>query len=71
MTWRMCWRGECAPCQFRELLETSDVITLHVDGKTQNQDLFGEDEFRAMKDGACLINLSRGFVVDHERWPGI
>jgi D-3-phosphoglycerate dehydrogenase / 2-oxoglutarate reductase len=51
---------------FRELLETSDVITLHVDGKVQNQDLFGEDEIRAMKDGACLINLSRGFVVDHE-----
>jgi D-3-phosphoglycerate dehydrogenase len=50
---------------FRELLEISDVITLHVDGKTQNQDLFSEDEFRAMKDGACLINLSRGFVVDH------
>jgi D-3-phosphoglycerate dehydrogenase / 2-oxoglutarate reductase len=48
------------------LLETSDVITLHVDGKSQNQDLFGEDELGAMKTGACLINLSRGFVVDHE-----
>jgi D-3-phosphoglycerate dehydrogenase len=48
------------------LLETSDVITLHVDGKAQNQNLFAEDELRGMKDGACLINLSRGFVVDHE-----
>jgi D-3-phosphoglycerate dehydrogenase len=59
-------RGNARPVAFRELLETSDVITLHVDGKTQNQDLFGEEEFRAMKNGACLINLSRGFVVDHE-----
>ena len=59
-------RGNARPVSFRELLETSDVITLHVDGKAQNQDLFGEDEFRAMKHGACLINLSRGFVVDHE-----
>jgi D-3-phosphoglycerate dehydrogenase len=59
-------RGNARPVSFRELLETADVITLHVDGKTQNQDLFGEDEFLAMKDGACLINLSRGFVVDHE-----
>jgi D-3-phosphoglycerate dehydrogenase len=59
-------RGNARPVSFRELLETSDVITLHVDGKAQNQDLFGEEEFRAMKDGACLINLSRGFVVDHE-----
>ena len=59
-------RGNARPVSFRELLETSDVITLHVDGKAQNRDLFGDDEIRAMKDGACLINLSRGFVVDHE-----
>jgi D-3-phosphoglycerate dehydrogenase len=59
-------RGNAQPVSFRELLETSDVITLHVDGKAQNRDLLGEDEFRLMKDGACLINLSRGFVVDHE-----
>jgi D-3-phosphoglycerate dehydrogenase len=59
-------RGNARAVNFRELLEISDVITLHVDGKAQNQDLFGEDEIRAMKDGACLINLSRGFVVDHE-----
>jgi D-3-phosphoglycerate dehydrogenase len=59
-------RGNARPVSFHELLETSDVITLHVDGKTQNQGLFGEDQFRAMKDGACLINLSRGFVVDHK-----
>jgi D-3-phosphoglycerate dehydrogenase len=59
-------RGNARPVSFRELLETSDVITLHVDGKPQNQNLFGEEEFQAMKSGACLINLSRGFVVDHE-----
>ena len=59
-------RGNARPVGFRELLATADVITMHVDGKSQNQDLFGEDEFQAMKPGACLINLSRGFVVDHE-----
>jgi D-3-phosphoglycerate dehydrogenase len=59
-------RGNARAVGFRELLETSDVITLHIDGKPQNRDFFGEDEFRQMKDGACLINLSRGFVVDHE-----
>ena len=59
-------RGNARAVSFRELLETADVITLHVDGKPQNQNLFGNDEFRAMKEGACLINLSRGFVVDHE-----
>lgn len=59
-------RGNARGVTFRELLEISDVVTLHVDGKKENQDLFGDQEFRAMKDGACFLNLSRGFVVDHD-----
>ncbi len=59
-------RGNARPVGFRELLEMSDVVTLHVDGKPANQNLFGAEEFRAMKEGACFLNLSRGFVVDHE-----
>src|SRR5215831_9920950 len=58
-------RGNARPVGFRELLETADVVTLHVDGKPQNRDLFGAEEFGAMKNGACFLNLSRGFVVDH------
>jgi D-3-phosphoglycerate dehydrogenase len=59
-------RGNARGVAFRELLEMSDVVTLHVDGKPTNQNLFGKDEFAAMKDGACFLNLSRGFVVDHD-----
>jgi len=59
-------RGNARPVGFRELLATADVVTLHVDGKPQNQNLFGAQEFAAMKEGACFLNLSRGFVVDHE-----
>jgi len=59
-------RGNARPVGFRELLGMSDVVTLHVDGKPQNQNLFGTEEFAAMKDGACFLNLSRGFVVDHD-----
>ena len=59
-------RGNARAVGFRELLEMSDVVTLHVDGKPQNQNLFGKEEFVAMKDGACFLNLSRGFVVDHD-----
>lgn len=58
-------RGNARAVSMRELLETADVVTLHVDGKPQNQDLFGAEEFAAMKEGACLVNLSRGMVVDH------
>jgi len=58
-------RGNARPVSFRELLGMADVVTLHVDGKPQNQNLFGVEEFAAMKPGACFLNLSRGFVVDH------
>ncbi|HEU4674684.1 MAG TPA: phosphoglycerate dehydrogenase [Motilibacteraceae bacterium] len=49
-----------------ELLGQSDVVTLHVDGRSGNRDLFGAAEFAAMKPGAIFLNLSRGFVVDHD-----
>ncbi|QTE23869.1 phosphoglycerate dehydrogenase [Polaribacter cellanae] len=47
-----------------ELLAISDVVTLHVDDNAANQNFFGEKEISQMKDGAHLINLARGFVVD-------
>src|SRR5215471_5012950 len=59
-------RGNARAVGFHELLEAADVISLHVDGKPQNRDLFGAEEFRAMKHGASFLNLSRGFVVDHD-----
>jgi D-3-phosphoglycerate dehydrogenase / 2-oxoglutarate reductase len=49
----------------QELLEMSDVVTLHVDGRPGNSGLFGEAEFAAMRPGSLFLNLSRGFVVDH------
>ena len=49
-----------------ELLAISDVVTLHVDGRPGNNDLFGEAEFARMKPGSLFLNLSRGFVVDHD-----
>ncbi len=48
-----------------ELLEIADVITLHVDGREANNNLFGAEEFAAMRPGSLFLNLSRGFVVDY------
>ena len=48
-----------------ELLETADVVTLHVDGRPSNADLFGEEQFAKMRPRSLFLNLSRGFVVDH------
>ena len=49
-----------------ELLEVSDVVSLHVDGRPSNSSLFGEKEFSQMRPGALFLNLCRGFVIDHE-----
>jgi D-3-phosphoglycerate dehydrogenase / 2-oxoglutarate reductase len=58
-------RGNAKRCGFQELLQAADVVSLHVDGNPRNRGFFGADEFRSMKDGAFFLNLSRGFVVDH------
>ena len=49
-----------------ELLESVDIVTLHVDGRPENTNFFGKEEFARMRDGAIFLNLSRGFVVDHQ-----
>ena len=48
-----------------ELLAEADVVTLHVDGRSGNNELFGEEQFARMRPGSIFLNLSRGFVVDH------
>ena len=48
-----------------ELLAESDVVSLHVDGRPGNSDLFGEEQLSRMRPGSIFLNLSRGFVVDH------
>ncbi|MDF0716235.1 phosphoglycerate dehydrogenase [Muricauda sp. 334s03] len=57
--------GNAVKCDtLEDLLNVSDVVTLHVDDNKANKNFIGERELNQMKDGAKLINLSRGFVVD-------
>lgn len=59
--------GTARPCASLDaLLEASDVVTLHVDGRPDNRVFFGRDQFAKMRPGALFLNLSRGFVVDVE-----
>jgi D-3-phosphoglycerate dehydrogenase len=48
-----------------ELLGCSDIVSLHVDGRPTNRDIFGAEQFARMPRGSLFLNLSRGFVVDH------
>lgn len=57
--------GNAVKCKsMKEVLEQSDVISLHVDGRKTNANLIGAKEFAQMKKGVIFINLSRGHVVD-------
>ncbi len=57
--------GNAVKCNtLEDLLSVSDVVTLHVDDNKANKNFIGEREINQMRDGALLINLSRGFVVD-------
>jgi D-3-phosphoglycerate dehydrogenase / 2-oxoglutarate reductase len=47
-----------------QLLEESDVVTLHVNLCDKTLGLFGWEEFAAMKAGAWFVNTSRGELVD-------
>jgi D-3-phosphoglycerate dehydrogenase len=47
-----------------ELLGQSDFVTLHVPETTQTRGMMGARELAALKAGACLMNASRGTVVD-------
>ena len=63
--------GNATKCDhLNELLELSDVVSLHIDDNKANKDFFDKDAFDAMKPGALLVNLSRGFVVNIEALVG-
>ena len=47
-----------------DLLQKSDIVTLHVPATAQTKSMIGEKEFALMKDGVIFQNLSRGTVVD-------
>ena len=47
-----------------ELLAVSDFVTLHVPDTEHTCGMIGEAQLAAMKEGAALINYSRGSVVD-------
>ncbi len=57
--------GNAIKCNtLEDLLSVSDVVTLHIDDNKANKNFIGEREIGQMRDGAMLINLSRGFVID-------
>lgn len=57
--------GNATTCKsLEELLKTSDIISIHVDGRESNVDMIAKKEFDLMKKGVVFVNLSRGHIVD-------
>jgi D-3-phosphoglycerate dehydrogenase / 2-oxoglutarate reductase len=49
-----------------DLLMISDVVTLHVPSTPLSRNMISDGQIEQMKKGACLINASRGDVVDYK-----
>jgi D-3-phosphoglycerate dehydrogenase len=63
--------GKAVACSsLRELLSVSHVVTLHVPETPLTMNMIGENELSLMRKGACLVNASRGSVVNIQALTG-
>lgn len=52
------------PSGLNELLERSDIVSMHAPGTADAFHMLGEDQFRRMKPEALFINTGRGPTVE-------
>lgn len=49
-----------------DLFARSDFVSLHAPSIPETNKMVGEKQLKAMRDGAVLVNTSRGSVIDHD-----
>ena len=60
-------RGQgVTPVTKEELLETSDVVTIHLKLSERSRGLIGRDDLARMTSSTLLVNTSRGPIVDED-----
>ena len=57
---------EISLVSFHDLLQHSDVISIHVHLTSDTENMFAKKELSKMKNSAYLINTSRGRIVNHK-----
>jgi len=53
-------------CSLQDLLRQADYVSLHCPLTEDTRGMIGSAELDRMRPGACLINVSRGGLVDHD-----
>lgn len=56
--------ADCEPVPLATLLAESDIITLHCPSSAQTRGMLNRESMSRLKQGAILINLARGDLVD-------
>ena len=54
------------PSDLLELLAESDFVSLHARATADNENMFGQEEFASMKEGAYFINTARESLIDEQ-----
>ena len=65
-----CLDNRCKKVNFEMLLKNSDIISIHAPLNEETVNMFNKEVLKKMKKSACLINTSRGKIVNEEeiRW---
>ena len=58
-------RAGATPVAVADLFTSSDVVTVHVDGRPSNRGAVSSERIGTMKPEVVFVNTSRGFVVDN------
>ena len=58
--------GGAEPVTLQKLIETSDVITLHVPLMPSTRHMISDKQFEMTKNNVIIINTSRGGIIDEE-----
>lgn len=59
-------KPRCEAATKNQILRVCDIITIHIPLNDENLGYISEKDFRLMKNNACIINMSRGGIIDEK-----
>ncbi|MDR2846985.1 MAG: lactate dehydrogenase [Mycoplasmataceae bacterium] len=66
-TMREEWKNILTYVDLKTLANTADLISIHCPYiKDKNHHMINDELMKEMKDGVCIVNTSRGEIIDHQ-----